>query len=204
MDLTAEKIKELKKHKRNFTQTIDLIVNLSNLDLRKPENRIRDKIKLPNKVKDAKICFIVDSLLPKAKETNCKVLTKNDLEFDKREAKKLARDYDFFVIEAPLMPIVAKVLGKYISSRNKLMLPIPPNIKDLEPVIKDLEKTISINVIKNPVIQVPIGKEDLDEEKIIENYKYAIEKIKELIEPKKAQINSIYLKLTMSKPIRIL
>jgi len=197
-------IKELKKQKRNFTQTVDLIVNLSNLDLKKPENRIRDKIKLPNKIKDVKVCLIVDSLLSKAKETGCEVLTKSDLEFTKREAKKLAREYDFFVIEAPLMPIVAKILGKYISSRNKPMIPIPPNIKDLKSVIKDLEKTISINVVKNPIIQVAVGKEDAEEEKIIENCKYAIERIKELAEQKNAQIKSAYLKLTMSKPIRIL
>ena len=204
MDITPQMIEELKKQKRNFTQTVDLIVNLSNLDLKKPENRIRDKIKLPNKIKDVKVCLIVDSLLSKAKETGCKVLTKSDLEFTKREAKKLAKEYDFFVIEAPLMPIVAKILGKYISSRNKPMIPIPPNIKDLKSVIKDLEKTISINVVKNPVIQVAIGKEDAEEEKIIENCKYAIERIKELAEQKNAQIKSVYLKLTMSKPIRIL
>ena len=204
MDITPQMIKELKKQKRNFTQTVDLIVNLSNLDLKKPENRIRDKIKLPNKIKDVKVCLIVDSLLSKAKEIGCKVLTKSDLEFTKREAKKLAKEYDFFVIEAPLMPIVAKILGKYISSRNKPMIPIPPNIKDLKSVIKDLEKTISINVIKNPVIQVAVGKEDAEEEKIIENCKYAIERIKELAEQKNAQIKSVYLKLTMSKPIRIL
>ena len=204
MDITPQMIEELKKQKRNFTQTVDLIVNLSNLDLKKPENRIRDKIKLPNKIKDVKVCLIVDSLLSKAKEIGCKVLTKSDLEFTKREAKKLAKEYDFFVIEAPLMPIVAKILGKYISSRNKPMIPIPPNIKDLKSVIKDLEKTISINVVKNPVIQVAIGKEDAEDEKIIENCKYAIERIKELAEQKNAQIKSVYLKLTMSKPIRIL
>ena len=204
MDITPQMIEELKKQKRNFTQTVDLIVNLSNLDLKKPENRIRDKIKLPNKIKDVKVCLIVDSLLSKAKEIGCKVLTKSDLEFTKREAKKLAREYDFFVIEAPLMPIVAKILGKYISSRNKPMIPIPPNIKDLKSVIKDLEKTISINVVKNPIIQVAVGKEDAEEEKIIENCKYAIERIKELAEQKNAQIKSVYLKLTMSKPIRIL
>jgi len=204
MDITPQMIKELKKQKRNFTQTVDLIVNLSNLDLKKPENRIRDKIKLPNKIKDVKVCLIVDSLLSKAKETGCKVLTKSDLEFTKREAKKLAKEYDFFVIEAPLMPIVAKILGKYISSRNKPMIPLPPNIKDLKSVIKDLEKTISINVVKNPVIQMAVGKEDAEEEKIIENCKYAIERIKELAEQKNAQIKSAYLKLTMSKPIRIL
>ncbi|HIE41107.1 MAG TPA: 50S ribosomal protein L1 [Candidatus Aenigmarchaeota archaeon] len=204
MTLTIDQVKELKKNKRNFTQTIDLIVNLSNIDLKKPENRIREKVKLSHKIKDIKLCFIVDALLPQTKEINHNVLTKTNLDLKPREAKKLASNYDFFVIEAPLMPLVAKVLGKYVGPRNKPLIPIPPTTKDIKKVIEDLEKTASINLVKNPIIQIPIGKQDLEEKKIIENYKAAIDKIKELIEPKKAQIKSIYIKLTMSKPIKVL
>jgi large subunit ribosomal protein L1 len=203
-ELTVDKLKELRKNKRKFTQTVDLIVNLSNLDLKKTENRIRDRIKLPNKIKEVKICFIVDALLSKTKGINHKVLTKTNLDFNKREAKKLASNYDFFVVEAPLMPTVAKVLGKYIGPRNKQMIPIPPNTKDLKPIIEDLEKTVSINLIKDPLIQIPIAKEDLEEKKIIENYNSAINKIKELVESKKAQIKSIYIKLTMGEPIKVI
>ena len=201
--LKPEDIKKLKENKRGFTQTFDLVINVSNLDLKKPENRIRDRIKIPHKIKERRICFIVDSLLTKAKETGKKVLTKNELDFDKKEGKKIAKEYDFFVVEATLMPIVAKTLGKYIGPRNKLLIPIPPVAKNLSGVVGDLEKTISVNLVKNPVIQVPIGTDKLKDEELIENFNATYDKLKENIEGKKGMINSVYLKLTMSKPIKL-
>lgn len=201
--LKPEDIKKLKENKRGFAQTFDMVINVSNLDLKKPENRIRDRIKIPHKIKERRICFIVDSLLTKAKETGKKVLTKNELDFDKKEGKKIAKEYDFFVVEATLMPIVAKTLGKYIGPRNKLLIPIPPVAKNLSGVVGDLEKTISVNLVKNPVIQVPIGTDKLKDEELIENFNATYDKLKENIEGKKGMINSVYLKLTMSKPIKL-
>ncbi len=204
--LKTEQVKEIKKEERNFSQTVDLIINISNLDLKKPENRIRERVVLPNKIRDMKICFVLDALYTKGKNLgkHHKVLGKNDLEMNKRYAKKIARDYDFFVIEAPIMPVAAKVLGKYVGPRNKSLIPLPPNTKDLDSVISDLEKTVSLNIVKNTLVQIPIGKQDMEEKKIIENYKSVLDKVNEFLEPKKGQIKSVYLKLTMGKPIRIL
>ncbi|MCD6274431.1 MAG: 50S ribosomal protein L1 [Candidatus Aenigmarchaeota archaeon] len=204
VELKAEDIRKLRENKRGFNQTFDLIINVSNLDLKKPENRIRDRIKLPHKIKDRKICFIVDSLVTKAKETGRKVLTKNELDFDKRTGKKLANEYDFFVVEATIMPLTAKTLGKYVGPRNKPLIPLPPVTKNLSGIIEDLEKTISVNMVKNPVIQVPIGTEKLKDEEIIENFNVAYDKLKESIEGKGGLIKSVYLKLTMSKPIKLM
>ncbi len=204
VELKVEDIKKLKENKKGFSQTFDLVVNISNLDLKKPENRIRERIKLPYKIKDREICFIVDSLVTKAKETGKKVLTKNELDFDKKEGKKIAKEYDFFVVEATLMPIVAKSLGKYIGPRNKSLIPISPVTKDLSATIRDLEKTISVNLIKNPIIQVPIGTEKSKDEEIIENFNVTYDKLKESIEGKGGLIKSVYLKLTMSKPIKLM
>jgi len=204
VELKVEDIKKLRENKRRFCQTFDLVVNISNLDLKKPENRIRDRIKVPHKIKDRKICFIVDSLIAKAKETNQKVLTKTELDFGKREGKKIAKEYDFFVVEAPLMPIVAKTLGKYVGPRNKPLIPVSPMAKNLSSIIEELERTISVNLVKNPVIQVPIGTEKLEDKEIIENFNVAFDKLKESVEGKKGLIKSVYIKLTMSKPIKLI
>ena len=56
VELKVEDIRKLRENKRGFNQTFDLIINVSNLDLKKPENRIRDRIKLPHKIKDKKRC----------------------------------------------------------------------------------------------------------------------------------------------------
>lgn len=203
-DLTIEDIGKLKEGKRGFSQTIDLIVNISGIDLKNPTNRIREQMKLPNKVKDAKVCFIADVLLPVAKKTNKTVLTKNELDLKPRKAKTLTRDYDFFAIEAPLMPLTAKALGKYIGPRNKQMVPVPPALKDLKPFIEGLDHTVQINLTKSPLIQIPIGKDTLKDEEILENYNYAVDKITSKLADKKAQIRSIYIKTTMGKPMKVM
>lgn len=47
---TLEAIKEAKEksEKRSFVQSIDLIVNLKDIDPKKPESRIQELIELPN------------------------------------------------------------------------------------------------------------------------------------------------------------
>ncbi|MCK4428815.1 MAG: hypothetical protein KAU95_00445 [Candidatus Aenigmarchaeota archaeon] len=204
VEIKPETIKKLRESKRKFAQSFDLIINVSSLDLKKPENRIRERMKLPYNIRKAKICFIVDSIFSLAKETKQKVMTKSDLDFGKKEGKSLAKTYDFFVVEAPLMPIVAKSISKYIGPRNKTLIPVPPTIKTLSSIISDLEKTVSLNLVKNPVIQIKIGGEELSDEQIIKNFNHCFEKINSLVEKRKGIISSVYLKLTMGKPLKVL
>ncbi len=194
--------------KRNFTQSIDLIVNFRDLDLKKPENRIRDAIVLPHPIeKEINICFILDSLLPKAKELdqeNIKVLSKDEIaNLTPKEIKKIANTYDIFYAEAPLMPLVARYFGKYLGPRGKMPFPIPPNAPDLKPFIDRAKKTVLIKVISTPVLQVRIGVESMDNDKIADNLVYMIEKVNEICEKKGTKIKNAYLKLTMGKPIKV-
>ena len=45
-------VKEVKKNKseRKFSQSIDLAIHLQNIDMKKPEGRIQERIELPNSV----------------------------------------------------------------------------------------------------------------------------------------------------------
>jgi large subunit ribosomal protein L1 len=204
-DLTVQDIKKLKdESKRGFKETIDLAISIQGLDVKKPENRMREAIRLPHKVKDATVCFIVDGLFGLATETKRKVLSKNDLDFKKRDGIKLARDSDFFAIESPLMPAAAKALGKFIGPRNKQMIPLLPTTKDFKPFLEGLDHTVQLNITKAPTVQIPIGKTTLKDEQILENYNYVIEKIKGKLESKKAQIKSVYIKTTMGKPMKVM
>ena len=57
-------INEAKKQKgnKNFTQSMDLIITTHGLNLKKPENRIRCVIKLPNSIgNEKKIIVFADS-----------------------------------------------------------------------------------------------------------------------------------------------
>ncbi|NIQ04670.1 MAG: 50S ribosomal protein L1, partial [Candidatus Korarchaeota archaeon] len=57
-----EAIKEAKEKakKRNFTQSVELILNLKDIDMKSPEGRIREQIELPHPTPEEmnKLCII--------------------------------------------------------------------------------------------------------------------------------------------------
>ena len=119
--------------KKKFTQSIDLVVRLREIDLKKPENRINEAIALPNPPeKGLKVCVITSGdLATRAKAAGADMLVGRqeieNLAKDKKGARKLAQEYDFFIAEAPLMPLVGRALGSFLGPRGKMPTPIPPN-----------------------------------------------------------------------------
>ena len=103
MDL-EKAIEELKtkSKKRNFTQSVDLVMNFTRIDFTKPDNRIDVDVLLPaGRGKAMKIAAIVgDELIVEAKKVADRVLTKDDVTrigADKKAVKKLAEDYNYFI-----------------------------------------------------------------------------------------------------------
>lgn len=207
----SEKIIEAIKNareskKRNFKQTFDLAINLRNIDLKKPENRIKTDIILPNGFgKDLKIGVIADTLIPQTKDLNNIILIKKDqiedLRKNKKEAKKIANTCRFFIAEAPLMPLVGKNLGPILAPRNKMPLPVPPTVS-LKPVIKRVSKTLRIVLKDSPAIHCPVGTEDMDDQKVAENIDAIIKGVINALPKGREQIKNFNLKLTMGKVVK--
>lgn len=192
-------IKFLKENskKRNFVQSFDLIINLKNIDLKKPENRISKEVVLPHICKETSVCIISDSI----KDENA--ITKNDiLEFerDKKKAKQFITKYDFFLCEAPLMPLVGKILGRYLGPKGKMPKLFLPG--RLEQSIEETKRSVRIRIKDSPVIQCIIGKEDMNDNQLVENIETVIDAVKKAL-PAKVQIKNILLKLTMSKAVKL-
>ena len=112
-------IEEAKKNskKRNFTQTVELIINLKDVDPKKPEERFQELIELPYKPgKERTVCVIASGdMALRAKRSGAdRVIEREELEkmsTDKKVLKELSKKYDFFIAEAPLMPLVGRYLG---------------------------------------------------------------------------------------------
>ncbi len=213
-----QKIKEVKSKakKRRFIQTWDLIVNLKNWDLKKPENRILEYVELPHgRGKKVPVVAIVGPELEKdAKEIFDLVITKEqlpELGANKRQAKKIARRYEFFVAQADLMPLVGRYLGKYLGPRDKMPNPkagmiFPPKVtkKDLENLYNKLQKMVRVSVKKHVTFGVPVGAENMEDELVAENIEYFINWLLNRLPMGKQNIDSIYLKLTMSPAVRLI
>lgn len=206
-----EKLRKEAK-KRNFVQSVDFSIVLKDVDLKNPENKIDEFLVLPNGIgKDVKVCALVDKeLSTQAKEVCDKVILKDEFSKyagKKKEIKKLANDYDYFIAQATVMTDVAATFGKVFGPKGKMPNPkagcvVPPKA-DLKPLVERLKKTVRIQAKKQPVISTIVGKENMDNEKLAENIKTVYDFVVKKLPRGEQQIKKKYVKLTMSKPVVI-
>ena len=204
----VKKAKEESKP-RNFTQSMDVVINIKDLDVKKPENRIDEEVFLPNgRGKGIKIAFIADGELAElAKNAGADlVITKENLEDlgkDRKAAKKMANEYTFFVAQADMMPQVGRFLGPVLGPRKKMPKPVPASVKP-DPIMDRLSNTVKIRIKDQPVIQVIIGSQDMEDEKIADNVEAVLGILDRKLEKGRNQIKSMYIKTTMGPVARVI
>src|SRR6056297_2483052 len=93
---------------RNFRETVDLAVNLRDLDLNEPSNRVDESVVLPEGTgQDTRIVvFAEGETALRAEDAADEVFDSDelaDLGDDEDRAKDLAGDTDFFVAEESMM-----------------------------------------------------------------------------------------------------
>ncbi|MFP4116129.1 MAG: 50S ribosomal protein L1 [Candidatus Aenigmatarchaeota archaeon] len=205
----VEKVKELEEgsDERNFLQTVDLVVNLGDIDLTDPGNRFSTDIILPHgRGKEREVCVIADSKIGEAKNLDVNLITKDDLEElegETDEIKNIAEQNDYFLAEAPLMPKIGEVLGPVLGPRGKMPNPFPPDA-DLEDVLKKRENALTVKVGEGPTLHFPVGTENMDADMISENVNAVLDEIEANLPKGPKQIYSAYIKLTMSSPVRLI
>ena len=145
-------------------------------------------------------------LATKAREAKAElVMSRQDLEGmagDKKEVKKLANAYDYFIAEAPLMPVVGKTLGQSLGPRGKMPTPITPG-SSIGELIDKHRKMIRIRVRDNPLVQCKVGPEDMPIDQIADNIEAVISRLEGKLERGNKNISSVFLKYTMSNPVKL-
>jgi large subunit ribosomal protein L1 len=193
---------------RKFTQSVDLAVNLKNIDLKIPKNRIEDEVPLPHgRGKSIKVgVFASGDLATKAKAVADVIIQPQemgDLAGDKKRFKKLVNGTDYFLAEAPLMPTIGKTLGVVLGPRGKMPRPIPPQA-DPGPMIQNLRRTVRVRSKDQRTFHLPVGSEDMGAEKIAENIDVVIKRIEAKLEQGRNNIHSVFVKTTMGPAERVI
>ncbi|MEM2917272.1 MAG: 50S ribosomal protein L1 [Candidatus Bathyarchaeia archaeon] len=206
--MEAVKQAKEKSKKRNFTQSIELIMNLREIDMKKPESKIQELIELPRPLgKRGKVCVIASGELAlKAKKAGADlVLERAELEAmsgDKKQQKKLAEEYDFFIAEAPLMPLVGKVLGAILGPRAKMPTPVPPTA-NIEELLEKRRRMVLVRTRGQPILQCAVGTEDMKDEEIVENIQTVLRVIEGKLKRGIKNIKSLCLKTSMGSTVKI-
>ena len=207
----VEAVKKAKEESkpRNFTQSIDVVINIKDLDVKKPENRFDEEVFLPNgRGKGIKIAVIADGELAiSAKDAGADlVISKADLEElgkDRKQAKKMANEYTFFVAQADMMPQVGRFLGPVLGPRKKMPKPVPATVKP-DPILERLSNTVKVRIKDQPVIQAIVGSQDMDDELIADNVEAVLGVLDRNLEKGRNQIKSMYVKTTMGPVTRVI
>jgi len=205
----VKKLKESSKEKeRKFTQTVDLVVNLKNIDLNIPKNRIDEDIKLPKgRGSKAKIGLFASGELAEKSKDLVDFLIKpeeiDDYADDKKAFKKIAENHDFFIAEAPLMPTIGKTLGTILGPRGKMPKPVPP-AADLTGMVDNLRDTVKVRSKTNTTFHTVVGNEEMADEDIADNIQAIMKRLEGTLERGKMNIRSAFIKSTMSPSQKIM
>lgn len=198
--------------KRKFAQKIDLIVNVKDLDLKKPEQQVDLFVALPrSRTKKTRICALVGpELAEQAKaHTDAVILHDQFIQYaqDPKKIKKLAGTCDFFIAQANIMPDVAKTFGRILGPRNKMPNPkvgcvVPPNA-NLAVLAEKLRNTIRVLIRTQLSYKTIVGDEAGSEDDVVENVMAIYGALVHQLPAEEQNIKSIMLKLTMSAPVTI-
>jgi len=205
-----EALKDLreKSKKRNFNQSVELVINLREIDVKAPEGRIQEMIELPYPTrKSLNICVLAtgDIALRARKAGASMVLQREDIEGlanDKKKQRDIAKKADFFIAEAPLMPLVGRTLGSILGPRGKMPTPVPPTA-NIEDVIERHRKMTGVRVRGQPILQCRVGTEDMKDEELLDNIQTVIRRVEGRLKRGLKNVGSIYLKTTMGPAVKV-
>ena len=206
--LAAVKEAKDKSEKRKFNQSIELILKLHDVDMKSPEGKIQEVLELPHALeKPNKICVIASGeFAMKAKNADAdRVIERSELEAlggKKQDMRKIANGYDVFIAEAPLMPLVGKVLGPVLGPRGKMPLPVPPSA-DISGLIRKYRNTIVVRLRNQPIIQNRVAMENMKDEEIAENIQAILKILEAKLKKGTKNIRFAYIKTAMGTPVKI-
>lgn len=197
--------------KRKFSQSIDLIINIKDLQLKNTENQFDLFISLPHpKGKPAKICALIGPELKEQANACDKSIFPEDFpdyQADKKKIKQLANEYDFFIAQANLMTDIAKVFGRILGPKGKMPNPkagcVVPANANLKQVKERLANTIKASLKQQASIKCTIGKEDMNDDDLTKNLQAIYTQVLHKLPNEKNNIKNVLLKFTMSKPLHV-
>jgi large subunit ribosomal protein L1 len=197
---------------RKFSQALDLIINLKELDLKKPEEQLDVWVPLAHdRGKKFRIgAFVGPEMLEQAKNTCDTVIAHDDFkryEGNKKSIKKLAKTHDLFIAQANIMPDVAKYFGRILGPRGKMPNPkagcvVPPNA-NLKVLTEKLKKTVHVVAKIQLSAKCAVGKQDTPEEKLVENIMTVITTARQALPQEDNNIKSVMLKYSMGPAVQV-
>ena len=203
----AEVIKKAKEEtkKRKFKQSIELIINFKDIDVKKGF-AINEVIQLPKTNSPATVCVIATGdMSQKAKAAKADSVIGNDeltkYEANKRESRKFINKYDFFLADTQIMPTVGKALGQLLGPRGKMPTPVPFNAP-IDAFLARFRTSIKVRTRASLSISCKIGDESMEDSDLAINAFTVLSAIEKKLPNGEKNIRKVLIKTTMGKPVK--
>ena len=195
------------ERERKFVETVEVAINLRDVDLQNPQKRINAEVALPHgRGRPARVAvFAQGEMAVISKKIVDTVLGPDqidELSENKREARKLADKFDFFVAETGLMATIGKSLGVVLGPRGKMPRPIPPQA-DIARIINSLTNLVPVRSKDRPTFHVPFGNVAMSKEQLADNLETILKRVESNLDRGTENIASIWVKTTMGKAVRL-
>jgi large subunit ribosomal protein L1 len=204
----AELVKKGKESKeRKFPESVEAFLTFRDVDPKKTDLNINETVFLPHPGKRrASICFVGSGdLLLRAKNAKVDgVIEPAQLESyagNKKEAKSLARQYDFFLADTALMPRIGRILGQFLGPRGKIPTPVPPNAQ-IEAMISRTRGAVRVRSRGSLGIGGLVGDRKLSDPEIAENITAMIQAVQKKLPNGDKNIRTVAVKTTMGKLVK--
>jgi len=192
---------------RNFRETVDVAINLRDLDLNDPSNRVDESVVLPAGTgqETSIVVFAEGETAVRAGEVADQVLDADelaDLGDDENAAKDLADEADFFLAEERLMQDIGRYLGTVLGPRGKMPDPISPD-DDVVEMIERLKNTVQLRSGDRRTFHTRVGAEDMSAEDIADNIDVILRRLHADLEKGPLNIDGVYVKTTMGPAVEV-
>ncbi len=192
---------------RNFTESVDLAINLRDIDLNDPANRIDLSVVLPGGTgHDTTIVVFADGETGlRAQEVAEDVLDGDDLADlgdDLDAAKDLADATDFFLAEAGMMPDIGRHLGTVLGPRGKMPEPLQPD-DDVVEVVQRMKGSIQLRSGDRRTFHTSVGRIDMDVDDIADNIDTIIRRLSADLEKGPQNLDRVFVKTTMGPAVEV-
>jgi large subunit ribosomal protein L1 len=192
---------------RNFRESVDLAINLRDLDLNDPSNRVDESIVLPSGTgQETKLVVFADGETAlRAEDVADEVYDTDDLADlgdDEDAAKDLAEETDFFIAEEDYMQDIGRYLGTILGPRGKMPTPLSPD-DDVVEVVERLRNSIQLRSGDRRTFHALVGAEDMDAEEIADNIDVILRRLHADLEKGPLNIDAVFVKTTMGPAVEV-
>jgi len=191
---------EVPGKKRNFTETIELQINLKNYDPQR-DKRFSGTFKLPSVPRpNLKCCMLGNAAhCEQAARIDIDAMSVDDLKKlnkNKKLVKKLARRYDFFLASDNMIKQIPRLLGPGLTKAGKFPTLLSSK-DDMQEKIDEVKATIKFQMKKVMTLNIAVANVEMDKQQVFANTQLAANFLASLLKKQWQNIGSMYLKSTM-------